>query len=279
MLEIIISILTLTIMEIVLGIDNVIFISLILEDLEPRQRKVLRIAGLAGAFIARVVLLTMISYLVKLDKNALFSIFNFNVTWHNIIMIVGGGFLIYKSISEIHENYSSLENAENISKRNSKKVMFYIILQIIMIDIIFSFDSILTAIGLSNQLMIMISAVVLSMIIMLFFSEFVSKMIDKFPTIKNLALCFLILVGFVLFLDGVHVEVPKNMVYIAIGFGLLVETINLTMHHKKRSEIQNITEMDFNKFAHDYEFMDHEEKVKIREQISLWLGVENKKDA
>jgi len=154
-----------------------------------------------------------------------------------------------------------------------------IVVQIILLDIIFSFDSILTAIGLADQLYIMIAAVVISMFIMLLFSEFVSKMIDKYPTIKNLALCFLILVGFVLLLDGVHIEVPKNMVYIAIAFGLGVEILNIISRNKNKSNTQIKTEYDFNKFAADYELMSQEEKKTLRDKLTNWVSIETNKSA
>ncbi len=278
-MEIIISILTLTLMEIVLGIDNVIFISLVLEDLDEKTRKVMRIIGLGFAFVARVVLLCLINHISHLDKNALFSIGTFDITWHNIVMLVGGGFLIYKSISEIHENYAALDHAESTSKRSVKRAMFYIVLQIVAIDIVFSFDSILTAIGLADQIFVMIIAVILSMLIMLFFSEFVNRMIDRYPTVKNLALCFLILVGFVLILDGFHFEVQKGIVYIVIAFGLLVEIINLTMFNRNKSNHQVKTEVDFNHFVLDYDQMDETEKRDTRTRILTWIEQEHKKSS
>jgi len=277
MFEIIVSIVTLTLMEIVLGIDNVIFISLALQGLDKKTRKTMRMIGMAGAFLARVILLSSINHLSHLNQHILFTIFNFEITWHNIVMLFGGGFLIYKSLTELHEKYQSLELVDK-PKKEIKKGMIYIILQIIMIDIVFSFDSILTAIGLADQVYIMIAAVVLSMTIMLFFSEFVSNMIEKYPTIKNLALCFLILVGFVLFLEGMHFEVPKGCIYAAIGFGLSVEIFNITLKDKNKNENQIKTYHDFDKFITDYDFLNDDEKLKIRKEILTWVISENNKE-
>jgi len=273
MFEIIISILTLTLLELVLGIDNVIFISLVLEDLDGKRRKMLRMIGLAGAFVARIILLFSINYISHLNKHVLFNLFNLGFTWHNIIMLFGGGFLIYKSITELHEKYESLTSDDG-KKKNTNSSVFAIVIQIILIDIVFSFDSILTAIGLSDQLFIMVTAVVLSMAVMLFFSEMVNKMIDKYPTIKNLALCFLIVVGFVLFLEGLHYEIPKHFIYVMIAFGLGVEILNITSGKKKIIDNFQVLQNDINRLTRDFEKLTEDEKKSILKQIDEWKSLQ-----
>lgn len=229
--EIIISLLTLTFMEIVLGIDNIIFISIISNRLPEERQPKARTIGLMLAMVLRVLLLLAISWIARLTV-PLFEIQGFEATGRDLILFAGGLFLLAKSTTEIH---SKLEGQEE-HKRNTGAVVSFskIIVQILLLDLVFSFDSILTAIGLVNQVWIMIVAVVVAMIIMLVFSGAIAKFINKHPTIKMLALSFLLLIGFMLVIEGLHFHVPKGYIYFAIFFSLFVEMLNLRMRRKSK---------------------------------------------
>lgn len=229
-----ISLLTLTFLEIVLGIDNIIFISIVTNKLPQENRKKTRTIGLLFALIFRIILLSFIIYIIRLT-NPLFSIGSFNFSIRDLILLLGGIFLIAKSVTEIH---SKVEGDEHEQKNKSVASFFYVILQIVALDIIFSFDSILTAIGLSNQLPIMIAAVIISMIVMIYFSGFISNFINRHPTLQVLALSFLILIGFMLTIEAFHYEIPKGYIYFALFFSVLVEMINMKIRarHKMADE-------------------------------------------
>ncbi len=224
-----ISMLTLTLLEIVLGIDNIIFISIVAGKLPKKEQPKARAIGLSLALIMRVILLFSISWIVGL-KDPLLTIFGFEATGRDIILFCGGIFLLVKTTSEIHTKIEGMGESEIKVKKISLKA---IILQIVFIDIIFSFDSILTAVGLVTNLLIMILAVVFAMIIMLIFSGRVSDIIEKHPSIKMLALAFLLMIGMLLILDACHVHVPKEFVYFSMAFSLLVEFLNIRMFRKK----------------------------------------------
>jgi len=225
-----ISLLTLTLLEIVLGIDNIIFISIVTNKLPQQDRKKTRTIGLLFALLFRILLLSFIIYIIRLT-NPLFSIGSVNFSIRDLILLLGGIFLIAKSITEMHEK---IEGGEHNSKNGKVASFFYVILQIVILDIIFSFDSILTAIGLSNQLPIMIAAVIISMVVMIFFSGFISNFINRHPTLQVLALSFLILIGFMLTLEAFHYEIPKGYIYFALFFSVMVEVINMKMRAKHK---------------------------------------------
>lgn len=233
-----ISLLTLSILEIVLGIDNIIFISIISGKLPKTQQGKARTIGLMLALIMRVALLFSISFIVGL-KHPLFSIGDFGVTGRDLILFAGGVFLLYKTTMEIHNKVQGYE--EDTMK--VKKVSFNsIVLQIVLIDIVFSFDSILTAVGLVTNLLIMIAAVIIAMIIMILFSGKVSTFINDNPTIKILALSFLLMIAVVLIVEAFHEHVDKKFIYISIAFSLFVETLNIRMRKKqdkKRKDTNN----------------------------------------
>jgi predicted tellurium resistance membrane protein TerC len=227
-----ISLLTLTLLEIVLGIDNLIFISIVagkLPDLKD-QRKA-RVIGLSMALILRILLLFSITLIIGM-KAPLFSIADFDVTGRDLILFAGGVFLLIKTTLEIHHKVEG--EAESDSIKVKKVVLNAIILQIVFLDVIFAFDSILTAVGLVRNILIMILAVVISMIIMLVFAERVSRFINAHPTVQILALSFLLMIGMVLILDAFHVEVPKEYIYISMAFSMLVEALNMRMRKKKK---------------------------------------------
>ena len=223
-----ISLLTLSVLEIVLGIDNIIFISIIAGKLPKAKQGKARAIGLMMALVLRVILLFSISWIVGL-KEALFNIGDFGVTGRDLILFSGGVFLLYKTTIELHNKIQGYgEEAMSV-----KKVSFNaIVMQIVLIDIVFSFDSILTAVGLVSNLLIMILAVIIAMIIMIIFSGKVADFINDNPTIKVLALSFLLMIGVILILESFHEHVDKKFIYISIAFSLFVEMLNIRMRRK-----------------------------------------------
>jgi predicted tellurium resistance membrane protein TerC len=218
-----ISLLTLTLLEIVLGIDNIIFISIITNKLPEEKQKAIRLAGLALAMVFRIILLSLITWIIQL-KEPLFNVFNHTFSIRDLILIAGGVFLIAKSVSEIHHK---IEGEQHFSGPKKNSSGFRVLLQIVVLDMVFSFDSILTAIGLSKQLLIMIAAVIISILIMMLFAGAISKFINTHPTLQILALSFLILIGFTLCIEAFHVEIPKGYIYFSVFFSFAVEIINI----------------------------------------------------
>jgi predicted tellurium resistance membrane protein TerC len=223
-----IALLTLTFLEIVLGVDNIIFISIVSNKLPEAQRPKARMLGLSLALIFRIALLLGISYIIKFT-DPLFTVFDHGFSGRDLILGVGGLFLLYKSTMEIHHQ---MEGDPEEIKAQSAKSFGSVIAQIVFLDIIFSFDSILTAVGLVDHVSIMIIAVVISLVIMMTFAGKISNFINSHPTLQILALSFLILIGFMLLLEGFHFEVPKGYIYFAVFFSLTVEVINLRMKKK-----------------------------------------------
>lgn len=227
--DIIISILTLTVLEIVLGIDNIIFISIVAAKLPKEQQKLGRQIGLVVALVARIILLSTISWIIGL-KQPVFSIGQFQPTGRDLILFSGGVFLVYKTVVEIIEKLQGHHVSETEKTEGNQAAKFgYIIFQIVLVDIVFSFDSILTAVGLASELWVMITAVVLSMGIMLVFAGPVSDFVNKYPTIKMLALSFLVLIGVLLILESFHEHIEKGYLYFAMAFACGVELLNMRM--------------------------------------------------
>lgn len=235
-----ISLLTLSVLEIVLGIDNIIFISIISSKLPKAEQGKARTIGLMLALIMRVALLFSISWIVGL-KEPLFHIMDFGVTGRDMILFAGGVFLLYKTTIEIHNKVQGYEEDGVTVKRISFNS---IVLQIVLIDIVFSFDSILTAVGLVTNLLIMILAVIIAMIIMILFSGKVSAFINENPTIKILALSFLLMIAIVLIAEAFHEHVDKKFIYISIAFSLFVESLNIRMRKKHEKRDTNNDERD-----------------------------------
>ena len=247
-----VALLTLTFLEIILGIDNIIFISISANKLPKEQQKKATMLGLSLAMITRILLLFSVSYLIAL-KDPFIMINNSwletGITGQSVILLLGGLFLLYKSTSEIHHKMEKTTNVN--SNTNSKTSTFSkIIIQIILIDIVFSFDSILTAVGMTNgidgALTIMILAIIISMIIMMVFANSVSTFVNNNPTIQMLALSFLILIGFMLIAEGAHLShlkifnksigaIPKGYLYFAITFSLVVEALNMKIRKTNKS--------------------------------------------
>ncbi|HOW83369.1 MAG TPA: TerC family protein [Spirochaetota bacterium] len=235
MLEWIIALLTLTFLEIVLGIDNIIFVSIVTNKLPDSQKKKGRALGLALALVFRILLLVSLTWMVKNLTTVLFTVFGSGFSVREIILLLGGLFLLGKSTHEIHLKMEQTSGEDNAAVKTAG--FTGVIVQIALLDIVFSFDSILTAIGLTDRLPVMITAVVIAMIIMLVFSGRVADFIHRNPTLEILALSFLILIGFMLVLEGFHYEIPKGYIYFAVFFSLCVEVLNMRLR-KKRAHVE-----------------------------------------
>jgi predicted tellurium resistance membrane protein TerC len=246
--EVWISFLTLTFLEIVLGVDNIIFISIAANKLPEEQQAKARNIGLILAMVFRVILLFGISYLIAM-QDALFNVdfpgVHGGFSGQSLILIAGGIFLLYKSTTEIHHKLEGDPEHEHEKTNKLGKSLTNVIIQIALINIVFSFDSILTAIGLTDSLAIMVGAVVLSIVIMMAFAGPVGRFVNKHPTIQMLGLAFLILIGFMLIAEGAHLAhltiagsevgaVPKGYLYFAIAFSLLVEFLNMRLRRRQK---------------------------------------------
>ncbi len=226
-----ISFLTLCLLEIVLGIDNLIFISILTNKLPAEQQAKARQLGLCLALIMRIGLLFSISWIMGL-KSDVFSIGSVGISGRDIILILGGLFLIYKSVKEIHEK---VENAHASENELSKIVSFNtVILQIILIDLVFSLDSVITAVGMTDYIGVMIAAVMVSMVIMMLSARSISDFVNRHPAVKILALAFLIMIGVALLAEGFDFHIPKGYIYFSMAFAMLVEFINISIGSRKK---------------------------------------------
>lgn len=230
----------LTLLEIVLGIDNIIFISIVTDKLDPKNQKFARRVGLGLALAVRLLLLTIAAWIMSMTK-PLFTINNIDFSGQSLVLLLGGLFLVYKSTVEMHENIKGHPPTAKEGKDRLKAVIF----QIVMIDIVFSFDSIITAIGLTKSIkaetggdpmIIIYTAVIISMVIMLIFAKQVSDFINNRPTIKMIALAFLVTIGAVLIAESFGQEVPKGYIYFAMAYALTVEFLNIKM---RKNEIKH----------------------------------------
>lgn len=228
--EIWISLLTLTILEIVLGIDNIVFISVLASKLPVEQQKKARQLGLMLALVTRIILLLGLAFMAKMTKT-LFSIGSHPITGRDLILFIGGLFLIWKATHEIHDK---LEGEDGEVTNRMAPTFASVITQILLLDIVFSLDSVITAIGMVKQIGVMIAAVILAVGFMLVFAGRISSFIEKHPTLKMLALSFLILVGFTLVMEAFHKEVPKGYVYFAMAFSVGVEVLNIKMRKRAK---------------------------------------------
>lgn len=227
------ALLTLTILEIVLGIDNIVVIAIITGRLEQSKQAFARKLGLGMAMLMRILLLLSLSWLMGLTK-PLFSIASLSITTKDLILIVGGVFLIWKATHEIHTKIEG--DVGVVGEKTHKEVasVHSAVFQILMLDLVFSLDSVITAIGMANKISIMVIAVVIAVIVMMIFVNSIAHFIEKHPTIKILALSFLLLIGVVLVAEGLHKHIEKGYLYFAMGFSLVVEMLNLKVikkHH------------------------------------------------
>jgi len=228
------ALLTLTVLEVVLGIDNVIFLSVIVSGIPPAQAKRARQVGLALALVFRILLLSLLVWLIGLTE-ALFTVRGSDFSWRDIILIGGGLFLIGKATHEIHSEVEAHDAANDITP--GRRVFFWVIVQIIIIDMVFSLDSIITAIGMAQDLAIMIAAVIIACLVMYAASGPVARFVAAHPTTKMLALAFLVLIGVALVADGFKFHIPRGYIYFAIVFSAAVELFNVLARRNRQKTV------------------------------------------
>ena len=226
------SFIALSAMEIVLGIDNVVFISLMVARMAPEQRLTARRIGLSLALVFRVIMLGGIAYIIHLTT-PIFSIAGYDFSWRDLILIAGGLFLLFKGTREIHEDIEGEDHEEGGSNRVTD-TMVSAILQIAVIDLVFSIDSIITAVGMADHVEVMIAAVAVAILVMYFASEPVAAFIERHPTTKMLALSFLLLIGAALVADGMHFHLPRGYIYFAMAFAAAVEVVNVVALRRRQ---------------------------------------------
>lgn len=231
--ELWIALVTLTVLEIVLGIDNVVFIAILAGKLPEAQREKARRLGLSLALITRILLLLSITWIMSLQAG-LFSLFGHAFTGRDLVLLAGGLFLIAKATKEIHEK---LEGEDGHVSRRIPPTFASVIVQILLLDVVFSLDSVITAVGMARQVGVMIAAVVIAVGFMLFFSGHISRFIDRHPTLKVLALSFLLLIGVVLVADGLGQHINKGYIYFAMAFSVFVEVLNLRVRAKPQAKV------------------------------------------
>jgi predicted tellurium resistance membrane protein TerC len=231
---------TLTLLELVLGIDNIVFITILAERLPPEQRAKARFIGLGLAFVMRVILLFSLSWVIGLVA-PLFTVFGQTVSGKDLVLLVGGLFLIAKATHEIH---NSLEGEEGTAVKSSYAGFTGVIIQIVLLDIVFSLDSVITAVGMigdqygPNGIWIMITAVLISIGAMMAFAGPIGEFVHKHPTLKMLALSFLILIGVMLVAEGFHQKIPKGYIYFAMAFSIMVEMLNMKLRKKSKDPVE-----------------------------------------
>ncbi|HET9910698.1 MAG TPA: TerC family protein [Anaerolineales bacterium] len=218
-----IAFITLVALELVLGVDNVIFISILASKLPQHQQQRARTTGIAAAVVTRIMLLSLIYVMAELTA-PIFSIFGIGISGRDLVLLAGGLFLLWKSVHEIHQK---LEGEEGHASAKVAAAFWSVIVQIMLLDIVFSLDSVITAVGMVDHIEIMIAAVVIAAVVMVFTSGPLGSFVERHPTIKMLALSFLLLIGFTLVAGAFHVEIPKGYIYFAMGFSVLVEMLNL----------------------------------------------------
>jgi predicted tellurium resistance membrane protein TerC len=229
------SLITLMALEIVLGIDNLVFISILAGRLPAEQQSKARKVGLALALISRLALLATLAWIVGLTAPFV-TIGTFGLSWRDVILIAGGLFLLWKATVEIHAEMEGEEDEKGPAK--AAVTFGAIVTQIAIIDIVFSLDSVITAVGMADQLWVMVVAVIAAVIVMLVASDPLSNFIEAHPTVKMLALSFLLLIGVILIADGMHLHIPKGYVYFALGFSVMVEALNTWVRRRRRAARQ-----------------------------------------
>jgi predicted tellurium resistance membrane protein TerC len=226
------SLVTLTALEIVLGIDNLVFIAIVAGRLPPARRNSARQIGLALALITRLALLASIVWIIGLTR-PLFELFGEPVSWRDIVLIAGGLFLIYKGTREIHRRLEGEGDGQE-EAAGGRTSFAGVVAQIMLLDVVFSLDSVITAVGMANSLWVMATAIILAVVIMLVASKPLADFVERHPTVKMLALSFLLLIGMTLIADGAGFDVPKGYIYAAIGFSVGVETLNQFAARRRR---------------------------------------------
>ena len=226
------SLITLMALEIVLGIDNLVFISILASRLPEHQQSKARKVGLALALVSRLLLLATLAWIVGLTAPFV-TIGKFGLSWRDVILIAGGLFLLWKATVEIHAEMEGAEDEKGPAK--AATTFGAIVTQIAIIDIVFSLDSVITAVGMADQLWVMVVAVIAAVIVMLVASDPLASFIEAHPTVKMLALSFLLLIGVILIADGMHLHIPKGYVYFALGFSVMVEALNTWVRRRRRA--------------------------------------------
>jgi predicted tellurium resistance membrane protein TerC len=226
-----IALVTLVALELVLGVDNVIFISILAGKLPAEQRERARMTGIAMAVITRILLLLSLSWIISLEE-ALFTLplFDVGISGRDLILLAGGLFLLWKSVHEIHDK---LEGEEGHASAKVTATFWSVIVQIMLLDIVFSLDSVITAVGMVDHIEIMVFAVIVAAAVMIFAAGPISEFVERHPTIKMLALSFLLLIGFTLIVEGLHQHIPKGYIYFAMGFSIFVEMLNLRLRGRE----------------------------------------------
>jgi predicted tellurium resistance membrane protein TerC len=220
-----IAFITLVALELVLGVDNVIFISILASKLPQEQQVSARRTGIMLAVITRILLLLSLSWIIGLTQ-PLFTVAGFEISGRDLVLIAGGLFLLWKSVTEIHQK---LEGEEGHAAAKVQAAFWSVIVQIMLLDIVFSLDSVITAVGMVDEIMIMVAAVVIAATVMVFTATPLGNFVERHPTVKMLALSFLLLIGFTLIVEGLHQHIPKGYIYFAMGFSVFVEMLNLRL--------------------------------------------------
>ena len=228
-----ISLLTLSVLEIVLGLDNIIFISILVGKLPPEHRDRARRIGLMGAFLMRIALLSALSWVMQL-KEPLFTVLGNEITGKELVLLLGGLFLLYKATKEIHERVDGPLDEEEIARATASSVAG-VVFQILVLDLVFSIDSVITAVGMANELWIMIAANVIALGVMLVAAKGIAGFVERHPTVKILALSFLLMIGLLLVAEGFEIHVPKGYVYFAMAYSVAVEMINIRASSNKKA--------------------------------------------
>lgn len=224
---------TLTVLEIVLGIDNIVFISILANKLPKDQQAKARYLGLGLAMVMRIILLFSLTWVMRLT-DPLFAVFDHEISGRDLILLLGGLFLIAKATSEIHDR---LEGEEGHTSKKVAPSLASVLIQIALLDIVFSLDSVITAVGMVDEIGVMVTAVIIAIIFMMAFAGTISRFVGEHPTVKMLALSFLLLIGVMLVAEGFEQHIPKGYIYFAMGFSVFVEILNLRMNKAKRPVI------------------------------------------
>ncbi len=227
-----VSFLTLTSLEIILGIDNVVFVALMVQNLPDEQREKARVTGLVLALAMRILLLFGVAWIISLQEPWV-SILGQNLSGKDILMLVGGGFLLYKGTNSIHDEVTG-DHKDNLQSYTG--TFTAVVIQVVFIDLIFSFDSVMTAIGLTQVIGVIVAAMTIAMLVMIFSSGYIARILERFPTLKILALSFIMLIGVFLVAEGLGFHVPKGYIYFAMSFSLGVEMLNLTSRRRRKSK-------------------------------------------
>ena len=225
------SFFTLTVLEIVLGVDNVIFISIAAARLPPAKRKQARLIGLAGALVLRVMLLFSISWIARMEA-AVITVLGLGLSWRDLILIAGGAFLIWKATTEI---FAEVEGEKHAAPGGGKATLAGVVTQIMILDLVFSLDSVITAVGIADHIEVMIAAVVVAILVMMVAAEPIANFVAAHPSTKMLALAFLVMVGMALVADGLHHHIERAFIYAAMIFGGAVEGLNLWRQKRRRA--------------------------------------------